>query len=219
MVIQTPDFSSLAHSYVVLETMAFGPVLKRARLAWIDRIRSADPILLAGDGDGRFLTALLEINRTARITSIDCSPGMIDRARQRVKQNHPEALARIDWQCRDIRDTPLPPASHQAVVTQFFLDCFSETEVASIHSNLSRSLTRGGQWLWSDFVIPGKGVRNLFTRGGLDLLYRFFRWKTGITARRLPSVDDLFFQKGFKQTGTHRLLFDTVESTAWTARH
>lgn len=217
ILIEHPDFSSLARNYPLLETIAFGPALGRARLAWIDRIRFADPILLIGDGDGRFLTALLRINQTARITSIDCSRGMIDRARRRVERTRPEALDRVDWHCRDIRNTPLPPAAFQAVVTHFFLDCFSEADVTSIHTKLSRSLTRSGQWLWSDFVIPQEGFRRIFARGVVALLYRFFRWQTGITARQLPSTQDLFAGRGLTQTNTRRFLFDAIESSVWTA--
>ncbi len=208
-------FCNLARSYRLLETLAFGPMLKRARLAWIDHLATADPILLLGDGDGRSLSAILDINRDARITSIDSSPAMIEQAQQRIRRHQPRALNRVSWHCRDIRETRLPPNQFQAVVTQFFFDCFRQDEVIGIHRNVSQSLKVNGCWIWSDFVVPDTPLQAFLARSYLNFLYRFFRWQTDITAYHLPDVPPLFARSGMSPAGNRRFLFGTIESSVW----
>lgn len=209
------SFCNLARSYHLLETVAFGPVLNRARLAWIDHLATVDPILLLGDGDGRSLCAILELNRGANITSIDSSPTMIEQARQRIRRVHPHAMNRVSWRCQDIRETRLPRNQYRAVVTQFFFDCFRQDEVIDIHGNISQSLKVDGRWIWSDFVVPNDPLRAFLARSYLGLLYRFFRWQTDISAHHLPAVPPLFAKSGLRPAETQRFLFGTIESSVW----
>ena len=71
----------------------FGGALQKARTALMDRYLAADSILLLGDGDGRFLEALLEAGCGAEIVSLDASEKMIEVAQR--------AMAGVSWSWRD----------------------------------------------------------------------------------------------------------------------
>ncbi|MEZ5278578.1 MAG: methyltransferase domain-containing protein [Opitutaceae bacterium] len=210
-----PSFCRLARHYELLESLAFGPCLHRARTAWIDRLAGAGSILLLGDGNGRFLSDLVRANRGARIVSIDSSPAMLDRARQRIRQSDVRAFDRIEWRCADLLDIPLPAGSFDAVVAHFFLDCFTEIEVTRILAKVNASLTSRGRWFWSDFVIPEAGPGRIIAPTVVRLLYLFFRGQTGLHARELPPLDRLRGTAGLRVTHTRSLLCGILRSSIW----
>ena len=73
-------FDRIAGMYRLLETVAFGSVLQRARTAHLGQITDAEEVLLAGEGNGLFLEALLSTNSHCRVTCIDKSQAMLNLA-------------------------------------------------------------------------------------------------------------------------------------------
>src|ERR1041385_77794 len=59
------SFDALAPHYLWMEWLLAGRKLQRCRTAFLDEARAARDILLLGEGNGRFLQALLQVNRTA----------------------------------------------------------------------------------------------------------------------------------------------------------
>jgi ubiquinone/menaquinone biosynthesis C-methylase UbiE len=176
-----------------------------------------ETVLIPGEGDGRFLGSLLKTNGSARITCIDVSTGMTNRARRRIQEEYPDTRYTLNWQCRDILDTRFEVDSIDAVVTHFLLDCFTTEETRGLIQRLGQALRPNGLWFWSDFVLPdGPGPgRVAFARTYQGLLYWFFRWQTGISARRLPPIHRLMTQAGWSQTACRRFLAGTIESAVW----
>lgn len=160
----------LARIYRTLEYAAFGRALQRARVTHIPAISKAKRILIAGEGDGRFLQRLRTFNPQASIDVFDSSAAMIAQARVR---------AAATFHHQDFLIAKLPPAAYDAAVTHFFLDCFSQSQVNEIAVRIRNALKPGALWLVSDFrpsiLIP--------------LLYRFFRLTTGLRAAQLPNYD------------------------------
>ena len=210
-----PSFCRLARRYHLLETLAFGPSLHRARTAWIAQLADSESMLLLGDGDGRFLSDLVRTNRDGQIVSIDSSPAMVERARQRIRNSNIGALDRIEWRCADLLDITLPNASFDAVVCNFFLDCFTEAETTRILAAVNASLTSHGRWFWSDFAIPETTPGSMIAPVVVRLLYRFFRGQTGIHAHALPPVARLLGPAGLRVTHTRNLLFGILRSSVW----
>jgi len=209
------SFCSLARHYALLEHIAFGSRLQQARNAFIDQMAGLETALILGEGDGRFLDSLLNRKGNTNITCIDISPEMTDRARRRVQRKHPDTGYTLNWQCRDILETRLEAGSIDAVVTHFLLDCFTTAEARGLIQRLGRVLRPKGLWFWSDFVLPEGTARIAFARTYQGLLYRFFRWRTGISARRLPPVHLLMAQAGWSQAACRRFLANTIESAVW----
>ncbi|MEZ5415548.1 MAG: methyltransferase domain-containing protein [Opitutaceae bacterium] len=188
------NYRRLARVYRVLEYVAFGRDLERARFTLLPALAAGQRILIIGEGDGRFLQRLLQLNPRARIDCIDLSPAMLARARARIGAG----ARRVRFQAGDIRTVELAPAHYDAVVTCFLLDCFSADDCAAIIARLRTALQSNARWLWSDFALPAAGFRRWRARVWLAGLYTFFRWATGLAVRELPPAEKLIAAQGFE---------------------
>jgi SAM-dependent methyltransferase len=191
------NFDRLAAPYLFLERLAFGRDLERARFCYLDRLRRCESILLLGEGDGRCAARLLAAAPGARLHCIDASAAMIARARARVAGD--PAAARVTFAQADALTSPWPDQAYDAVVTLFFLDCFTAEEVAGLVGRLGPRLRPGSLWLFADFVLPAGGWRRLRARLWLGLLYFFFRWQTRLSARSLPPSEQLLASAGWRE--------------------
>ena len=189
-------FDRLARPYRLLEWIAFGPLLERARFKHLHRLRGRKRILLLGDGDGRVLARVCALAPDARIDSLDLSKGMLGRAALRL----PSAdRAHVQFRHEDALQADYPPATYDAVTTFFFLDCFTDAQADSLINRLQPALTPDAVWLFADFSEPPRGLTRLRAKTWLRVMYLFFRWQTGLAARRLPDSEALLLKSGFTQ--------------------
>jgi ubiquinone/menaquinone biosynthesis C-methylase UbiE len=182
-------FDRLARGYRLLEVVAFGRDLERARFAFLGELAHASDILLLGEGDGRCAERLAAIAPAARILCVDSSPGMIRRAAARLRSS--ATASRVTFLCADLRSYAPPREAFDAVATLFVLDCFSDGEVAGIVGRVAPSLRPGARWLFADFVMPLRGWPRLRARVWLYVLYAFFRLGAGLGVRSLPASEDI----------------------------
>lgn len=173
--------------------LAYGRALERARCAHFDLLRDRRDILLLGDGDGRGLELACRIAPRARITTVDFSAGMLRRAAARLSATDRE---RVTFLQADARAVTITPGSHDAIVTLFFLDCFTEDEARAVVARHLPALTADGIWLDADFALPPRGLARWRARLLLWLMITFFRWQTGLGTRRLPPVERLLRECG-----------------------
>jgi SAM-dependent methyltransferase len=190
-------FDRLARWYRALEFLAFGADLERARFEFLGRLAGCQNILVLGEGDGRCAERLAGLAPQASILCVDSSPGMIERASARIAAAGASGRARFT--CADARTFDLGEGKFDAVVTLFFLDCFTPAEVASLVSRIGASLRPGSQWLFSDFRVPEGGVARLRARAWVGLLYLFFRWETDLGARELPPSEEILETAGWRR--------------------
>ena len=127
-----------------------------------------------------------------------CSP---DRARlQTINQN---AL------------TFTPTGKVDLIITHFFLDCLTQTEVNALITNLAPHISPDTLWLISDFRIPAGPLRipaSLYIRA----LYLAFRLFTGLRITHLPNHETPLKQAGFTRKHQHRKLFGLLTTELWT---
>ena len=90
-------------------------------------LAGANRILILGEGDGRCLQALLRTAPAARFDVVEISPEMIALARRRTK-----GFDRVQFLCSDARTESWPVAYYDAILTFFFLDCFSAGEARGL---------------------------------------------------------------------------------------
>jgi len=192
----TRGYDQLARPYRLIEFLAYGRALERARFHHFERLRDRRHLLLLGDGDGRGLALACRLAPHARITSLDFSPGMIDRARRRLV---PVDLNRVTFLCGDALTAEFPAATYDAVTTLFFLDCFSDEQVRGFIARVRPALTPNALWLHADFAVPPRGWSRLRARGWLALMFSFFRWQTGLATRALPPSENLLRAAGFNR--------------------
>ncbi len=188
-------FDRIARFYRLLETIAFGRALERARFQYVDRLASCGRILVIGEGDGRFLTRSMRVAPQARVTCIDASAAMIELARARLT---PDERLRVTFLHGDARSVSLPAGPFDAAVTLFFLDCFTDADVSRIVGRVAPVLAPDAVWLFADFAVPARGWRRFYARLCVGALYAFFRWETGIEARRLPDMEGAIAAAGFQ---------------------
>ena len=187
------NFDRLARIYRGLEYLAFGRDLERARFCFLEKLRDCRDILVLGEGDGRCLQRLVRIATAARIDCLDFSPAMLARAAARLPA---EARPRVAFRRADVLTAELPAAQYDAVITLFFLDCFTPEQTASIVRRVGASLRPGARWLWADFSLPPRGLARWRARLWLAAMYAFFRWETGLSARALPPAEELILAAG-----------------------
>ncbi|HTJ79165.1 MAG TPA: class I SAM-dependent methyltransferase [Rariglobus sp.] len=190
-------FDRLAHPYRLLEWTAFGPLLERARFRHLDHLRGRKRILLLGDGDGRVLARILALAPDANIDSVDLSGAMLAKAKSRLS---PADRARVCFRHEDALQADYPAATYDAVTTFFFLDCFTDGQVSALVDRLKPSLTSDAMWLFADFAEPSRGLMRLRAKIWLWIMYAFFRWQTGLAARRLPDSENALTKAGLTRT-------------------
>ena len=192
---RTANFDSVARVYRWLEYAAFGRLLERARFTHLARLADRREILLLGDGDGRALQRILTAAPSSRIVSVDASKAMLALAARRVPRADQH---RVTFVHADARTLDLPPGAHDAVVTQFFLDCFTASELTSLVERIAHATDRGSLWLYTDFALPERGIQRVVARVIIAALYWFFRWRTGLSVRNLPPSEQAIGNAGFR---------------------
>lgn len=179
------SFDSLAPFYRVLETLVFGNALQRARTTFISEVKRCRTALVAGEGDGRFVVALLAAHPQIRVTCVEQSAPMIQLARRRSRD-----AMQIEFVQSEIKYAPIEQ-TYDAVVTNFLFDCFNDDELAPIVQKLAEHAQPNAVWLVGEFTNVRRGKLLV------ALMYAFFRFTTQISASRLPNYSPLLQRHGF----------------------
>ncbi len=203
------NFDPVARLYRYLEFVCFGGALWSRRVAFLPRLKSRTRILLAGEGDGRFLQALLGWNPVGSVDYLDASAQMLALARDRAGAD----AHRVRFLKADVLSLTQLPGEYDAVVTHFFLDCFSGAELARLIPAIAQSMAPGACWIVSEFQAhpPGAGI---LLRG----LYLFFRITTGLATGRLPDYRGALLSAGFRLEKSEESLAGLLVSEVW-VRH
>ncbi|MEO8615836.1 MAG: class I SAM-dependent methyltransferase [Luteolibacter sp.] len=206
------SFDRLAPFYRAMEFFTAGGKLQRCRTVLLGKIPVPGKILLAGEGHGRTLRAVLEKFPDAEIVVVDSSAGMLKVARGNVP-----AGARVDFVLADLLTWEGRRGDFDLIVTNFFLDCFAEDQLALVVSNLAKMAAPQADWLLADFQVAEGRVASLRSKVILGLLYAFFRAVCGLEATKLHPPDAALAQVGFSRQ--HRVLSDWgLLKSEWWAR-
>lgn len=217
-----PDgFGRLARVYEGLERLVYGRLLERARLAFIDSLTPCRRILVLGEGDGRFLLAILKRHASCRVTVLERSPGMVRCAQARLAKQHPEAHQRVSFHVQDALKSAPSAEPYDAVITHFFLDLFGLVQLPQLITRLAEQLRPGGLWLLSDFARPSlvEGAANrLGSRLLLPLMYAFFRLTTGLSTRTLVAPQPYLHASGMGLEKSRRFRGGFIYAELWRKR-
>jgi SAM-dependent methyltransferase len=211
----TANFDPVARAYRWLEYLSFGPFLSRARFQFVPRLLHARRALVLGDGDGRFVARLLQLNSQVSVDAVDSSARMLRLLERRVRRLGPQAYQRLSVHQADALHFEPPATDYDLVVTHFFLDCFSEREVEILLRAVVPHLAAGALWAISDFAIPPTGPASVFARLVVEFLYRAFHLLTGLRVRRLPQYSALFRDAGFSLLDRRSRLGGLLLSELW----
>ena len=205
------SFDFVAPHYRWLESIAFANTLQHARTNFIDQIPAPRHVLIAGEGDGRFLREFTRKFPKALVDCVDASARMLDLARARAVGRDD----RVRFLQNDLLRWSPGENMYDLIVTHFFLDCFNEVELETIVSRLAKSATRDAVWLLSDFSIPSPRFQKMHAQTWLWVMHHFFRAVAGISARKLIDPSPFLRAHGFHCEHAKNSRFGLVKSEIW----
>ncbi len=207
----TPNFNRLAHVYRWMEVVSFGPWLERCRCAFLASLSHCERALVIGDGDGRFTERLLRVNPHIRVDAVDASSAMLRELFRRAGAD----ANRVNATCLDAREFQPESSSYDLVVTHFFLDCLTTSEVESLAFTLHASLSPSARWIISEFAIPSGWYGQLIARPLIRILYWMFGLLTGLKVHSLPNYRDALKRSGFEMVTERKLLGGLLVNEVW----
>ena len=208
------SFDPLARHYRWMEWLLAGNKLQRCRTAFFDCVGAARRVLIAGEGNGRFLTECRRRLPDARIIVVDASAGMLRAARDRLTRHglDPEGVGLIH---ADALVWKPEAQAFDLIVTHFFLDCFPPKELKQVIANLARAAAPGAAWLLADFHMPASWLPRCRARAIHAMMYAFFRLATRIPARRLTPPEDFLGAHNFALLGRQSSEWGLLHSDIW----
>ena len=189
---KNPDFSILASFYDFLGLLMFQGALHKSQIYFLNKLSSPSKVLVLGGGTGKFLIDLLKSNEVQDVTYVDISPGMIKKARGKVKNLGFEG--KVNFICGGLES--IPNEKFDLICTHYILDCFNKDEVFTVIDKLKASLKPSGMWHFTDFYQDESS--SLFKRVLLKFLYSFFRLSCGLKVDGLADFKSLFKDRGLK---------------------
>jgi len=208
----------IARYYQVFEHLSFGRYLERRRFAFLGEVRTSRRAIVCGGGDGRFLARLLRVNSHVEVDFVDLSPKMVEVAERRVAGMGRTFRERVRFRVRDVWEFEPRTDGYDLIVTHFFLDCFSEPELAGIVACLGSWAVPDARWIVSDFREAEGPVGRLWTRAVIRGLYAAFRFTTGLRVTRLPNYAAALGREGYLQRCEEKALGGLLHSSLWEAR-
>lgn len=197
-------YDFLAPYYDRLAAIVFGKSIWKSQVEFIHVIPDHTRILILGGGTGQIAKELLLTKKDCKIWYVEASSAMISIARIRVA-NHPNIVF--------IHGTEehIPIQSFDVIITGFFVDQFSESEITEMVSSLHRKMNPAAVWLVTDFVNEKWWHRML-----LKVMYIFFRLTTGIPVTTLPRWEQIF-NKHLKHVSEHTFYSGFIKSVLFRA--
>ncbi len=207
------DFDRIARIYRWAEYAFLGRFLTRARERFLPHIQHARHALVFGDGDGRFLAALLRRAPAMQATAVDTSKRMLalltrrcSFAGSRVSARQASAVALpADLDLRGI----------DLIATHFFLDCLPQADVDRLGRTLAGVVKPGCYWVLSEFGIPRHQPWRTLARCYVRALYFVFRLLTGLKPQQLPEIQGALRSAGFHRIHHGAWLKGLVYSELW----
>jgi hypothetical protein len=205
----------IAPYYQTLEYASFGKALERSRWAFLSAAAISRNAILCGGGDGRFLARLLRANSEVRVDFVDLSPCMVELAERRLTAMGRAFRSRVRFYVADLRTFEPPQSAYDLIVTHFFLDCFTDTEVAGLAVQLASWAAPQAQWIVSEFEqAPGR-IAGFWTRLAIRALYAAFRVSADLRVTRLPRYEQALRSAGFYLQRREQALGGLLGSSLW----
>jgi ubiquinone/menaquinone biosynthesis C-methylase UbiE len=205
-----PDFDRVARLYRWAEYLSLGPLLQRTRVHFLPQLSECRSAFILGDGDGRFLARLLRQNPSLYALAVDTSQTMLRLLQKRCSS----AGARLNVQQASAL-TVFPPHNADLIVTHFFLDCLTQTEVQELAERIAAHTQPDALWLLSDFRVPQSSVVRPLAWLYIRALYLAFCLLTGLRVQRLPDPQSALAHAGFIRIARHECLFGMIYTELW----
>jgi len=187
------DFSSLSSIYDVLGLLMFQGSLHSSQVYFFDKMPKIKKALILGGGTGKFLVDLLNSVLVEKVIYVDISPGMIAKAKDKVRKLKLEN--KVEFICGGFESIPV--GQYDLICTHYFLDCFEEEHIVEMLQVLKKSLSENGVWHFTDFYLDSGS--SFLRKKFVAFLYFFFRTSCGLKVDKLANFKKVFKNTGFKR--------------------
>jgi ubiquinone/menaquinone biosynthesis C-methylase UbiE len=167
--------------------MVFGKSIIESQQFFLGEIQEHARVLILGGGSGWLLSELLRIKPNCEVWYIDASEKMIALSRQKNPEHRVHFIHGTEL------DIPVA-IRFDAVITNFYLDLFTNDQLKKAVERIQSSLNAGALWIVTDFV-DGKWWQRMM----LGVMYWFFRILCQIESQRLPEWSELMENAGIKE--------------------
>ncbi len=200
-----------------MEALTFGHALARCRNHFLPQLAGRHRALLLGDGDGRFTARLLTANPQLYADAVDLSAAMLSLLTRRARAVHPTTNTRLRTHhtgALAFAQNRTSAPDYDLVVSHFFLDCLTQSEVETLCARVRPHLQPQALWLISDFRIPSGPLR-WPARVLVRLLYLAFRLLTGLHTTCLPDHATALTAAGFARVAQRTSLAGLLTTELW----
>ncbi|UOR06006.1 methyltransferase domain-containing protein [Hymenobacter aerilatus] len=205
-------FDFVAPFYDALARLVFGRALRRAQQTALAGLPPGTPhLLIVGGGTGWILGDIWQQCPQARVLYVEASAQMLAQAQAWQQQHQPQRSGQIVFRW-GTEAALLPAEQFDAVLTFFLLDLFAPSELQRIVQQLNAARRPGAPWLLADFTTPTRWWHH----GLLAVMYRFFRLTAGISAQRLPPIQQALATVGLRPQQRSFLFGRMMEATVFT---
>jgi ubiquinone/menaquinone biosynthesis C-methylase UbiE len=202
----------IARAYRWIEYLTFGHTLQQCRVAHLPSLSDKQQVLILGEGDGRFLDALVNANPKVLVDVFDSSQQMVDLAQARLL---PSNRPRVRFFHSDAVANPFHADYYNVCAVNFFLDCLSSAETQAIVAKIALALRPGGHLIVGEFQVPSRGLKRLHALVWLRTMYLFFRLTTGLTATNIPDYQAMLGSAGFVLVRQQTRRFGLIAAQLW----
>lgn len=179
------NFDRLAWIYDPLARMVFGRSIVESQTHFLDRIAPGSSVLIVGGGTGWILEELFSQTSNCEVWYVEASEKMLRKSRRYG------ISGKVHFILGDWRN--LPAQKFDVVVTNYFLDLFSDQTLAEVIRVIGDVLNTGGMWLMTDFTQSRKWHAAMLTA-----MYLFFHALCRIEASNLPAWEEAMSRAGFR---------------------
>lgn len=185
-------FDLLAPWYDLLLKLPPGNSIKKSQYHFIDQLPYCEKVLIIGEGTGSFLKEILLRKKAGKVWVVDSSPMMARVAKKKLHDLPESEKAKVSFITSSFQEFFLDQ-KFDLIVTNFFLDLFTEQSVRTMGWKIRGILGSNGIWYFTDFHSQYSDLKyGWLKKKYISFLYFFFRKVTGIEGRRLPDFAKIF---------------------------
>ena len=180
-------YDKIAPFYDDMVGLIYGKDIFDAEIHFLDEIPVWANVLIIGGGTGWILLELIKLKPHCKIWYIDSSAKMMELSKRKMGDN--KSIVFITGTEDDI------PANKQfdIIITNFYLDGFSNEVLPIIIEKIEKQLRPNGKWLVTEFVDTGWKKHTFL----LWLMHVFFKFICKHPNTRLVDWEPAFKLKGF----------------------
>ncbi|MDQ3535472.1 MAG: class I SAM-dependent methyltransferase [Bacteroidota bacterium] len=203
------DFDSIASFYDILVRIVFQKSLFNSQLTYLKNIPSQAKVLIIGGGSGWIINEILKVKPDVEIIYIELSKKMLNISKSKIPESYHKKIIFIHGDETDIDNIQ----EYDVLITNFFLDVFSEIRLLKIVKLLQEKLQKKGLWILTDFVNPPKfSIKHIFQILLIKIMYIFFRLICRLEGDKLLDHKKIIQKAGLQLTDTKKFFYNMIEA-------